>query len=315
MDQSGLSGFQSQTRTLGDVDIHYVHNIGSDLQNSDRQDNREILLLLHGFPEYHGGWRELLPLLAQNYIVVAPDQRGFNRSSCPQSVDDYAAKHLVADMVNLMDSILPGRDFHLIGHDWGASIAYALAMKHRARIKTLSIINGVHPFIFQRSFSTSLEQVKASQYIHILRDQNAATYLSADNYAKTFSMLENFSTIKWLDEKTRAEYVKAWGSPERMNAMLNWYRASPMQVPKGENLSTNAPILDADPALFKITMPHLLIWGMQDTALLPVAREGLDEFAADLKIVEVEDAGHWINHTHADLLGREIQSFIATKTS
>ena len=127
-------------------------------------------------------------------------------------------------------------------------------------------------------------------------------------------MFEKFSSTPWLTNDLREKYLRAWSQPGRMNAMLNWYRASPIQVPGADEETVAAPLLDIDPQNFRITMPHLLLWGMEDTALLPVARSGLDEFVDDLKIVEVDDAGHWINHTHADFVAGEIHRFIQSKS-
>ena len=307
------SDFYSRKVQLADTDIHFIHNGRDSHDGQLEQDNRQILLLLHGFPEFHEAWGHVLPFLAENYLVIAPDQRGYNLSSAPQEASSYQTKFLVGDMIALMDHLLPASNFHLVGHDWGASIAYALAMRHRQRVITLSIINGVHPIPFQRALTNNKEQIAASQYFHILCAEGAAEKMAKDGYAKTFSMFEKFSSCFWLDAKLREKYLKAWARPGRMNAMLNWYRASPMLVPVGNKKLDHAPLLDIDPENFRINMPHLLVWGMQDRALLPIARSGLGEFADDLKIVEVEDAGHWINHTHPRFIAEEIGRFIESE--
>ena len=95
--------------------------------------------------------------------------------------------------------------------------------------------------------------------------------------------------------------------------MLNWYRATPIVVPKPDAPVPKTPLLDIDPINFTISMPHLVLWGMEDTALLPVSRQGLDGFAKDLSVVEIEDAGHWVNHTHSELIGAQIANFIRQK--
>ena len=315
--------FQSHFIELDEVNIHLVHN---GQQHNGQQNgvgtlnakSRPVILLLHGFPEYHGAWEQVQALLANDYLLIAPDQRGFNLSSAPQDLSSYATRLLVSDMIEVMDKILPGQDYHLVGHDWGASIAYAMAIKQPKRIITLNIINGVHPITFQRALCNDKSQAKASQYFFKLSAVGAAEKMSENNFARTFSMFEKFSSSPWLNDKQRQNYINAWSRPGRMNGMLNWYRASPMIVPTLRNLedepmSVHAPLLDADGSKFNITMPHLVLWGMQDTALLPVARAGLEQFAEDLKIVEVEDAGHWINHTHPHIIADEIRHFIASR--
>ena len=307
------SNFHSRIHKKLNIDIHFVHNSILTADGVLESDNREIILLLHGFPEFYRAWEHVLPLLAKNYLVIAPDQRGFNISSAPQDVASYQTRYLVDDMIALMDQLVPGCNYHLVGHDWGASIAYVLAMRQNQRIKTLSIINGVHPIPFQRALCNSKEQIAASQYFHILCADGAAEKMAENGFARTFSMLDKFSSSPWLNQALRKKYLDAWSQPGRINGMLNWYRASPMQVPVGDEKPSAAPLLDVDPENFRIIMPHLLVWGMEDTALLPVARSGLEKFAADLKIVEVEDAGHWINHTHPDFIASEIHQFIQSQ--
>ena len=320
------SKFQSLIVQNGDIDIHLIHNgqsgdgngerrISTDEQGLLHNDTRPVLLFLHGFPEYHGAWEQVLPLLAKDHLIIAPDQRGYNLSSAPQELSLYQTKLLVGDMTTLMDKLLPHRKYHLIGHDWGASIAYAIAIGQSDRISTLTIINGVHPVTFQRALSTDKRQAKASQYFHKLCEQDAAIAMSRNGFAKTFSMFEKFSSTQWLDERQKQNYLQAWSQPGRMNAMLNWYRASPMIVPIGDRPANHSRMLDADPAKFRIAMPHLVLWGMQDTALLPVARSGLEDFAPNLKIIELEDAGHWINHTHPDFIATHIRDFISHHNS
>jgi pimeloyl-ACP methyl ester carboxylesterase len=306
---------QSQTIELEDIKIHLVHNGVSSGDGALHADSLPVILFLHGFPEFHGAWSQVLPLLIKDHLVIAPDQRGYNLSSAPQELSNYQTALLVGDMIAVMESLLPGHDYHLVGHDWGASIAYAMAMKQRQRIVTLTIINGVHPIPFQRALSSDEKQAEASQYFHILRAPDAATHMSDNGFARTFSMFEKFSSTPWLDERHRQDYLNAWSQPGRMNAMLNWYRASPMIVPIGTTPVPHAPLLDVDPAKFTIEMPHQVIWGLQDTALLPVARRGLEEFSKQLKIVELEDAGHWINHTHPEFIAEEIRKFVSSPST
>lgn len=309
--QSDIPGFTPQFIALGDINIHFIHNGTQKPDGVLAADPRPKLLFLHGFPEYHGAWRKVLPLLADDYLIIAPDQRGYNRSSAPQELAAYQTKLLVGDMASLMEALLPGISYHLVGHDWGASIAYALAMRQAEQILSLSVVNGVHPVLFQRALVNDQEQIKASQYFHVLSAPGAAEKMSADNFAKTFAMFKKFSSISWLTPQITAQYTNAWSGLQRMNAMLNWYRATPMKLQTGDGPIPHTPLLDADPKRFQITMPHQVIWGMEDTALLPVSRAGLEEFAPGVQVLEVPDAGHWINHTHPELVAGEIHKFVS----
>ena len=268
------------------------------------------MLMLHGFPEYWAAWADVAAHLAEDYRLVLPDQRGFNRSSKPPSVEDYDAKHLVADMVALLDHVSPDKPVVLCGHDWGASVAYALAMRHPDRVSRLVIANGVHPICFQRALYGDTAQREASQYMRLLRQDGVAEHMAANGFAKTFRMFEKFSSAPWLVDAKRAAYRDAWGHDGALKTMLHWYSSSPMVVPDMDAPPTHLDITEAMRAKYAITMPHLLIWGMDDTALLPSARADLAQFAADLSVVELENASHWLLHERpADIAGT-IQAFL-----
>ena len=137
----------------GDIRLHYAE-MGDP--------TAPLLLCLHGFPEYWGAWRDVMPLLARRFRVVAPDQRGFGRSSKPEGVDAYQTRHLSADMAALADDLSANRPYLLFGHDWGASVAYAMAFRDVDRLSGLVIANGVHPVPFQRAIIDDPDQRAAS---------------------------------------------------------------------------------------------------------------------------------------------------------
>ncbi|MCP4182357.1 MAG: alpha/beta fold hydrolase, partial [Hyphomicrobiales bacterium] len=194
MSDAFTSIFDSRILRVSDTDIHFVHNSTHTADGALEPGNSEILLLLHGFPEFYGAWEHVMPYLAEKYLVIVPDQRGYNLSSAPPDVASYQTKYLVGDMIALMDQLVPGSNYHLVGHDWGASIAYALAIRQCERIKTLSIVNGIHPIPFQRALSSSKDQIAASQYFHTLCADGAAKKMAENGFARMFSMLEKFSS-------------------------------------------------------------------------------------------------------------------------
>jgi epoxide hydrolase 4 len=157
-----------------------------------------LIICLHGFPEYWAAWRQVMERLADDFRVVAPDQRGYNRSSRPHAVDAYRGKHLVADIASLTDRLSPDRPFVLAGHDWGASVAYAFAFRHPERLSHLVIANGVHPVCFQRAILEDPAQREASQYINLLRSERAEALLSADGFRRLTGMIEKFSTADFM---------------------------------------------------------------------------------------------------------------------
>jgi len=271
---------------------------------------KPLLLLLHGFPEYWAAWREVMERLAADFFVVAPDQRGYNLSSKPAGVDAYRAKHLVADLKALTDILSPDRPFALAGHDWGASVAYAFAFAHPQRLTHLVIANGVHPWCFQNAIHHDPAQREASQYMRKLREPSANMRLAEDGFRRTLRMIEGFSDAGWMTPQVRQGYLDAWSQPGALTAMLNWYRASPIDVPlPGE--PARATVMDTIPKeAMAVRMPHLVLWGEEDRALRPSCLAGLDGFAGDLAIRRIPRAGHWILHEEPEAVARAIGEFI-----
>jgi pimeloyl-ACP methyl ester carboxylesterase len=269
-----------------------------------------LLVLLHGFPEHSGAWDEVLPALAGQFHAVAPDQRGYARSSKPEGVDAYRVKNLVRDVLALSERLSPGRPFNLVGHDWGGSVAYATAIAAPARIARLAVINGVHPGPFQRALIEDEAQRRASSYMHTLRDPSAEERLSADNFGKLVGMLSRFGPQPWLTPERQARYIEAWSPPGALTGMLNWYRASPLLVPHPGEAVDPAKVMQLDPARLRVRMPHLVIWGMDDRALLPVSRATLPDYCDDLAVREIEGADHWVVHQRTTEVIGHLRDFL-----
>ncbi|MEC9342935.1 MAG: alpha/beta fold hydrolase [Pseudomonadota bacterium] len=301
-------GFRSVFVACGGTRLHAVTNAP---QGADApvEDLRPAIVFLHGFPEYWAGWRDVFSRLCDDYLVIAPDQRGYNLSDAPQGVEHYATGKLVGDLLALTSSLIGERQFILAGHDWGASVAYAAAIGAPDRVSGLVIANGVHPVVFQRALLSDPEQAAASQYIHRLCMPGAAERMAQDDFALTLGMLEKFSATDWLNEATRQGYREAWSRPGRLDAMLNWYRASPLVVPGPDGAPAEAPLTQAPAEKFVVAMPHLLIWGDADQALRPAATEGLEAFAPQLERMVIPGADHWLIHSHAGQIADAIDRF------
>ena len=274
-----------------------IHANGIDLHTRAVGDPKApLVLFLHGFPEYSGAWDEVLPEFAGTFHAVAPDQRGYFRSSKPEGLDAYRVKNLVRDVLALGDHFSAGRPFALVAHDWGASVAYATAIAAPSRISRLAVINGVHPGPFQRALIEDDAQRTASAYMHYLRDPRAEERLSANNFEKLVGMLSRFGPQPWLTPEKRAGYLEAWSPPGALTGMLNWYRATPLVVPHPGEAVDPAKVMKLDPARLRVRMPHLVIWGMNDQALLPISRATLPDYCDDLTVHEIEGADHWVVH-------------------
>jgi pimeloyl-ACP methyl ester carboxylesterase len=248
------------------------------------------IILLHGFPESHRTWRHQIPELAKTHFVLAPDQRGFARSSKPAEISDYTPDKMVGDLVALADHFGIGT-FTLVGHDWGGAIAWMAALTRPDRVERLIIINAPHPFVFQKTMFDDLGQREASQYIRAFRNPDFEKYIDGIGLSAFFdgSFLRHTDFANVADEKPI--YLDQWGQPGAMTAMLNWYRASAIVVPEMHETPERPAFLDAPFPTLK--QPTLVIWGLKDAALLPSQLEGLDALVPDMTLVKV-DAGHFV---------------------
>lgn len=269
----------------------------------------EPILFLHGFPESHRTWRYQLANLALDFRVVAPDQRGFGGSDKPEGVEEYETSKPVADLIALADALGIG-SFTLVGHDWGGAAAWLAALKHPDRVKRLVVVNAPHPLIFQRSLIDDEAQRTASQYIRAFRTPGFETAIEAMGWETFFE--KSFGAhvdLKLVPEEEREAYIHDWSQSGAMAAMLNWYRASSIEVPEmGEKARlpvwTHAPFP-------KLKMPVLVVWGLRDKALLPVQLKGLQDLVEDLRIVAEPEAGHFIPWERPEVVTQAIRDFMA----
>lgn len=272
--------------------------------------SNQMILFLHGFPEFSGMWARLMGPMSDRFFCVAPDQRGYATSSKPSGVENYAAGKLAGDAIGLIERLSPERPVYLVGHDWGASVAYAVAMMRPDLLKALVIVNGVHPAAFQHALLHDPAQGKASQYMHKLCAPDAENRFSADNFAVLFKMFSAFSDLSWMTDAERDGYLEAWRHPGALTAMLNWYRASPIYVPGPDEDASGRENAFDHPDRMRVRPDHLLIWGQRDAALLPSSYARLNEFCDDLQIVEIEDGDHWVINAKPDQVRAAILSFI-----
>ena len=215
-------------------------------------------------------------------------------------------------MLALADSIAPGKPIHVVAHDWGASVGYAMAFMAAKRVAKLIVLNGVHPLPFQHALINDPEQRAASQYIGFLRRDDAATLLGADNCKRMFDFLTGgFGGGRWVTDAKRACYLDAWTQPGAIEGMVSWYKATPLKVPTPGEVVTSDPLAQINPAMLRVRMLHLVLWGVEDKALRPSCRAGLEQYCDALTSIDVPGADHWIVHQQPDLVTREIKTFLA----
>lgn len=267
-----------------------------------------VMLFVHGFPEFWYEWKEQLIEFGRDHLAVAPDMRGYNLSSRPAEVSAYRPKHLVEDLLLLLDHLGSDRCV-MVAHDWGGAVAWNFAAQHPDRLDRLVIVNAPHPVTFARELRNNSEQQRASAYMNLFRSAKAERVLAEDNYARLTRMtLDAWSANGGAaSEQDRDAYIKAWSQPGALTGGLNYYRASPLHPP--ENPGDRLPP-ELDPTAFHVRVPALVIWGELDEALLTGNLDGLGQLVDDLRIERISDGSHWVIHEQPDRVNALMRSFV-----
>lgn len=279
---------------------------------------RPVLMFLHGFPEAAFAWDALLEHFARpehgGYRCVAPNLRGYEHSSAPTDVKDYRARHLLQDILALIDGENPGAPLAaLVAHDWGGALAWGLASQHPDRLRKLVIVNAPHPGTYLRELQHNPAQLAASAYMNFLVRPDAAALLTQDGHRRLFGFFEGMGASAqpgtpgapigagWLTEAVRAQYRAVWDLG--VQGGLNYYCASPLHPGRAKDLQL-------PPEALRIDVPTLLLWAQDDIALLPALCDGLDAFVPDLKLVPLHQATHWVVHEQPERVMAEMDAFL-----
>ena len=288
---------QHEYATVNGVKLHYV-----------RSGQGELVLFMHGFPEFWYAWKDLLADLGRNYLAVAPDLRGFGLSEKPAAVDDYRATHVIEDIRALAAKLNGGKPFVLVGHDWGGAIAWGFAMKYPELLKKLVIINAPHPIVFARELRENQAQQQASGYMSFFRSPLAEPTLSANDYAPIIRLFAGLKAKGKFTPDDETAYREAYRQPGALTGGLNYYRASRIGPPGPESQDTLVTGMSLGD--FTVKVPTLVIWGEKDEALLTGNLVGLDAFVPDLTIHRIPEGTHWVVHEFPDQISQLIRAFI-----
>ena len=266
------------------------------------------LIFLHGFPENHRTWRHQITHLSGRYRCIAPDQRGYGHSSRPADVGAYAAPALVLDIFELA-AALEAVPFTVIGHDWGGALAWGIAAQGEEAgiVERLGIANAPHPAVFQRLLHSDPAQRTASQYIRAFRDSANDALVREHGLGALLAKAIRWTGNAPYPPEELALLAQQWANPDRAFAMLNWYRASAIDVPDADAALATAPAIDWP----RLAMPTLVVWGEQDQALLPANLDGLEDYVADLTVERIADAGHFIPWEAPNAVNAALDRFLA----
>jgi pimeloyl-ACP methyl ester carboxylesterase len=271
---------------------------------------RPVLMFLHGFPEAAFVWDELLEHFARpengGYRCVAPNLRGYEKSTQPADVRDYRAKLLVQDVAALVQ--VEGSPLEcLVAHDWGGAVAWNLANQRPELTKRLAIVNSPHPGTFLRELSSNPKQQAASAYMNFLIRPDAEKLLREDDYRRLWGFFTSWGGAPWLTEAVKQQYREVWDAS--LTGGLNYYRASPLRPPRPGDPAAAAITLPRE--LLTVSLPTLVLWAMDDVALPPELVDGLEDYIPRLTLEKVEAATHWIIHERPAFVAQRLQQFLA----
>ncbi|MDP9007183.1 MAG: alpha/beta hydrolase [Pseudomonadota bacterium] len=285
--------------------IHHqtVRAHGIDFNVAMAGSGRRLVLCLHGFPESSFSWRYQMPLLARmGYRVWAPDLRGYGRSSRPQGVQAYALELLEEDVAALIEAS-GAKEVVLVGHDWGALIAWNYAMFGRLPIARLIIMNVPHPKLAERGLRTA-RQLAKSWYIFFFQLPWIPEWALARNgYAAIAHAFRGMAVDKsrFPDEVLRV-YQEAAAQPGALTAMINYYRALLRGLRRSRRRGTP-----------RIEIPTLMIWGEADAALGKELTYGTDRYVGDLTLRYLPNVSHWVQQEAPEVVNDMIEAWLLGK--
>ncbi len=270
---------------------------------------RPVLVFLHGFPEAAFVWDEVVAHFARpengGYRCVAPNMRGYEKSSQPAEVEAYRAKYLVQDIAALIE--IEGAPLEcLVAHDWGGAVAWGLANQRPHLARKLAIINSPHPGTFLRELKSNPKQQAASAYMNFLIRPDAEKLLREHDYRRLWEFFTHWGGAPWLTDAVKQQYREVWDAS--LEGGCNYYRASPVRPPRPEDPAAAAINLPRE--MLTVDLPTLVLWAMNDAALPPELIDGLDDYIRQLTLEKIEGASHWIIHEQPALVIDRLAKFL-----
>jgi len=275
---------------------------------------RPLMMFLHGFPEGAFIWDALLEYFAApehgGFRCVAPNLRGFEKSTSPTDIAAYRPHLLVQDIAELAASENPSGHIEvLVAHDWGGAFGWGYGNRHGDRLGRLVILNSPHPGTFARELQNDPEQQAASAYMNFLARPDAEALLAADDYRRMWPFFLGMKAgpegFGWLTEEVKNQYRELWDFG--LTGACNLYRVTPLKPAMPGEPAPAMPEMPRDK--LTVAVPTLVLWALDDKALLPGLLEGLDDYVPKLEITRVPGATHWLVHERPAFVASEIEAF------
>lgn len=293
-----------QNGTLAGVEHRFVEVNGIKLHCAE-MGSGPLVVLLHGFPEFWYSWRYQMPALAAaGYRVVAPDMRGYNTSDKPKGVQAYSIDKLTSDVAELIKAY-GEKQATVVGHDWGAAVAWTFAMQYPQHLERLIILNVPHPITFLKALKT-FRQLRKSWYIFFFQiPWLPERGFRANNYASLRRVFRKDPVRQGaFSEGDIEKYVEAAAQPGALTAAINYYRAMFRSSPSKVNSD-----------LRPITAPTLVIWGEQDNYLGKELADPHPKWVKDVRVERLPDASHWVQCDRPDEVNRLMLDFLRQPVS
>ncbi|HMQ07373.1 MAG TPA: alpha/beta hydrolase [Saprospiraceae bacterium] len=263
-----------------------------------------LLLLLHGFPEFWHSWHKVIPLLNSDFKVIAVDMRGYGRSDKPRFVRDYHYKTLAADIAGIIDAFNVNQAI-VVGHDWGAGVAWSFASLYPGMVEKLIIINCPPPSLLFKSLITRWQQFKMSWYILFFQLPFIPEWWMNKNRKSFFWGILRGSSVKKevFTKEIISEYEKSFTGQSDFRGPAHYYRAAARALREKEYRTT--PLYSVE---------TLVIWGMQDKAMGPWFLDDLPRyFTNKFKIERLQNCSHWVQHEEPEITAQLIRDFVLGK--
>ena len=269
------------------------------------QGEGELVILLHGFPEFWYSWRHQIPALAKHFKVVVPDLRGYNDSDKPKG--GYDLDTLSADIGGLVTS-LGYLKAHIVGHDWGGAIAWNLAQKFPNLLDRLAVLNAPHPHRLMQELGGNLDQMRRSWYLLAFQIPALPEWLIQQNLPNIVKTLFQDQAVRKgaFTQRDTELYQAALEKPGALSAILSSYR---------QLLSPQTWLANWGRSPLPITVPTLVLWGEDDIFFPPKLMEGMEGLvAAPLRLKLLSRCGHWVQQEAPQTVNRELLDFLRSPT-
>ncbi|MBD1845865.1 alpha/beta hydrolase [Cyanobacteria bacterium FACHB-63] len=268
------------------INLHYV-----------TQGQGDLILFLHGFPEFWYSWRHQIPEFAKDHKAVAIDLRGYNDSDKPTAPEAYKMSELVADVKGVIEGLGYDR-CTLVGHDWGGAIAWNFAYTYPNLLNKLIILNLPHPAKFAQGFTTPQQLLKSSYIFFFQIPVLPELLIQLDDYKALESAFLGMAVNKSAFSQADLDrYKDAMAKRGALTSAINYYRNA-----------FQSGIVGKDWGILNV--PTLMIWGEKDTALGKELTYGTEQYVRNFQIRYIPNCSHWVQQEQPELVNQYIREFI-----